>query len=331
MPRTHNPRRGSMAHYPRKRSRKETPTIKAWPEGGSEPKIQGFAGYKAGMTHAFVVDYRPTSTTSGQEVQIPVTVVEVPPMKVAGIRAYRNQPYGLKTVTEVWSDKLEKELIRRLPIPKKKEKPDLSNLDDIDMDEIRLIVHTNPKEINGLPKKAPDLMEVRIGGGTIPERIKYAKKLLGKDILFKDFNIDGAMVDIIAVSKGKGFQGVSKRFGSKLLTHKNSKHRRMIGTQGPWHPSFIMSTVPNSGQMGYHKRTEYTKRILKVGEDASEVNPKGGFLKYGKLNGSYVVIHGSIPGPTKRLIRFRDPVRKKGVSVKKPDLTFLSTSSNQGK
>ena len=91
-----------------------------------------------------------------------------------------------------------------------------------------------------------------------------------------------------------------------------------------------MNTVPNSGQMGYHKRTEYNKRILKVGDDASEVNPKGGFLHYGNLNNSYVVIHGTIPGPTKRLIRFRDPVRKKGISVEKPDLTFVSTSSMQG-
>jgi large subunit ribosomal protein L3 len=44
-----------------------------------------------------------------------------------------------------------------------------------------------------------------------------------------------------------------------------------------------------------------------------------------------VLLHGSIPGITKRLIRFRDPVRKGGVEVKTPEITFVSTSSKQGR
>lgn len=330
--RTHNPRRGSVAHSPRKRANRPHAVIKTWPEGGPEPKIQGFAGYKAGMTHAFVVDYRPTSTTSGQEVQIPVTVVEVPPLKAVGIRLYESDAYGMRTKTEVWTDKIDKDLHKSLSLPKKPSKPSLKGLEKEEVDEVRLIVHTLPASVKGIPKKAPEIMEIKIGGGTMEEQIKYAKGFLGKEIPFSEFQIEGAMVDIISVTKGKGFQGVNKRFGAKLLTHKNSKHRRMIGTQGPWHPAWIMSTVPNSGQMGYHNRTEYNKRILKIGKDPSEINPKGGFLHYGQIESNYVLIHGSIPGPTKRLIRFRDTVRSKGhVEVKTPDLTYVSTSSKQGK
>jgi large subunit ribosomal protein L3 len=332
MSKAHKPRRGSVAHSPRKRANRPFPTIKSWPEGGEEPKIQGFAGYKAGMTHAFVVDYRPTSTTSGQEVQIPVTVVEVPPLKVAGIRLYERDVYGMRTMKEVWTDKIDKDLIRRLPVPSKGDKPDMKGFDKLDPDEVRLIVHTIPRNVPGIPKKKPEVMEIRIGGGTVEERLKYAKGLLGKEIPFSEYQVEGAMVDIISVTKGKGFQGLNKRFGVKLLTHKNSKHRRMLGTQGPWHPSWIMSTVPNSGQMGYHNRTEYNKRILRVGKDPSEINPKGGFLHYGQIENNYVLIHGSIPGPTKRLVRFRDPVRLKGhVEVSTPDLTYVSTASKQGK
>ena len=121
MPDIHHPKRGSMGFSPRKRASSELPRFRSWPEREGEPKIQGFAGYKAGMTHAFMVDYRPTSTTSKQEVRVPVTVIEVPPMKVAAIRLYENTPYGLRTKGEVWSGKLEKELARRLPIPKKYE------------------------------------------------------------------------------------------------------------------------------------------------------------------------------------------------------------------
>ncbi len=89
MPKEHRPRHGSMGFSPRKRSESPVPHFSSWPEIETGPKLQGFAGYKAGMTHAFVVDYRPTSTTSGQEVQVPVTVIETPPMRVADARKER--------------------------------------------------------------------------------------------------------------------------------------------------------------------------------------------------------------------------------------------------
>ncbi len=34
---------------------------------------------------------------------------------------------------------------------------------------------------------------------------------------------EGDMIDTIAVTKGKGFQGHVKRWGVKLLSHKNSE------------------------------------------------------------------------------------------------------------
>jgi large subunit ribosomal protein L3 len=139
------------------------------------------------------------------------------------------------------------------------------------------------------------------------------------------------MIDIAAVTKGKGFQGAVKRWGVKLLSHKNSKHSRMIGTLGPKRPGYVRPTVPQSGQQGYHQRTEFNKRVLKIGDNGNEVTPKGGFLHYGEVSNPYVLIHGSIPGPAKRLIRLRDPIRKGGVDLKEaPNLTYVSTESKQG-
>ncbi len=328
MPKYHRPRRGSLAYSPRKRARSEVPHIKSWPEGGDKPKVQGFAGYKAGMTHVFVVDYRPTSTTSGKEVMVPVTVVETPPMKVCAVRAYRETPYGLQTLTEVWTDNLDKELERRIPMPKKFNQ----SWDKFDgCADVRILVYTQPRLVPSIPKKKPEIMEIRIGGGTIEERIEYAKSLLGKELNVKDVIKEGDMVDVVAVTKGKGFQGHVKRWGVKLLSHKNSKHRRMIGTCGSWHPSFIQPTVPQAGQMGYHQRTEFNKRILKIGENGEEITPAGGFPHYGVVRNQYVIIHGSIPGPVKRLVRFRDAIRYlKGVKVEKPEITYISTMSKQG-
>ncbi|MDR0509296.1 MAG: 50S ribosomal protein L3, partial [Candidatus Methanoplasma sp.] len=182
-----------------------------------------------------------------------------------------------------------------------------------------------------VPKKVPDLMELRVGGGKINERIAYAKGVLGKEIAVKDFVAEGALIDVIAVTKGKGFQGVTKRWGVKLLSHKNSKHRRGIGNLGPKRPGYVRSTVPASGQMGYHQRTEFNKKIIKVGADGEEINPKGGFINYGEVRNTYVLIHGSIPGPTKRLIRFRDATRApKKADLSAADVTYISTESKQG-
>ncbi len=329
MPKPHRPKKGSMGYSPRKRARSEVPHIKSWPDGDKKPKVQGFAGYKAGMTHVFVVDYRPSSTTSGKEVMIPVSVIEAPPLKVAGIRAYKETAYGLQTLTEIWADKLDPELSRRLPIKKVNKNPEFDKFKDAA--EIRILAYTQPRLVTSVPKKKPELIELRVGGGTIEERVDYAKSILGKELSVGNVINEGDMLDTISVTKGKGFQGHIKRWGVKLLTHKNSKHRRMIGTAGSWNPSWIQSTVPQAGQVGYHQRTEYNKRVLKIGDNGEEITPAGGFPHYGIVRNSYIILHGSVPGPSRRLIRLRDAVRyKRGVKVEKPEMTYISTMSKQG-
>ncbi len=331
MSKRHSPHRGSLAFIPSKRARSEIPHIKSWPPGGDKPKIMGFAGYKAGMTHVFIKDYRETSTTTGTEVREAVTVIETPPMKICAIRFYSGDHYGLKTVSEVWAKSLDTDLKKRIQLPRKYDaKSAWKKVKEADIEDVRVLMHTTPKLVTGVPKKVPDIMEQPIRGGTMEERIEYAKSILGKELKVHEFITAGKMVDVVAVTKGKGFQGVIKRRGVKLLTHKNSKHRRMIGTLGPWHPAFVMWQVPQAGQMGYHQRTEYNKRILKVGDSADEVTPQGGFLHYGIVKNDYIVIHGSVPGPTKRLIRFREPVRFLRDSVDTVEITYLSRESNQG-
>ena len=327
------PRRGSIAYSPRKRASSQLARISSWPAVEGSPRLLGFAGYKAGMTHAMLIDFRAESTTSGQEVQVPVTVLEVPPLKVAAVRLYKETPYGLKTVTEQWADKLESNLARRTPIPKKpkeKESP-LIGITETDFDDVRLIVHTQPYKVTGVPSKSPELMEIGLGGGTLVERLQYAKSLLGKEVKVGDFTKEGSMVDVVSITKAKGFQGVTKRWGPKLNPHKNSKHRRMIGTLGPKRPGYVRWTVPQAGQIGFHQRTEHNKRILKIGQNGADVTPKGGFLHYGMVRNDYIVLHGTVPGITKRVVRLREPVRLSGTVLKEPpQISYLSLESKQG-
>ncbi|MEM3851826.1 MAG: 50S ribosomal protein L3 [Methanomassiliicoccales archaeon] len=332
MPNKRRSRRGSMGFSPRKRARRPVPKLDSWPEAGESPKLLGFAGYKAGMTHALLVDYRPTSTTSGQEVQVPVTVIETPPLRVAAVRAYEEEVYGLRTSAELWAERLEPALSRKIKHPPEQDfKRKAEEFKKLQCDEVSVLVHTQPSLISGVPKKKPEVMEIRVGGGTMEKRIDFAISLLGKEIGIKDYVKDGDVVDVIAVTKGKGFQGHVKRWGVKLLSHKNSKHRRMIGTLGPRRPGYIWPTVPQAGQMGFHQRTELNKRVLKVGDKGEEITPAGGFVNYGVVRGQYVLLHGTVPGPAKRLIRLRDPIRPRLVKLKEaPTLTYVSTASKQG-
>ena len=324
-----------MAFSPRKRARSETPHISSWAAvEGDDPKILGFAGYKVGMSHIMAVDYRKKSTTAGQEIRMPVTIVEIPPMKVIGARGYIQDTYGLRTLTEAWEKKIDKDLERTLPIPKgHNAKEAWKKMSDNDLEEIRLLVHTQPRMVTGIPKKRPEIMEMAVGGGSLDAQIQFAKEMMGKEFTMSDFTQDGEMLDAIAVTTGYGFQGHVKRWGVKLLTHKNSKHRRMIGNLGPFSPGYVVSTVPQAGQTGYHQRTEYNKRLLKIGDNPDEINPKGGFLNYGLIRGNYALLHGSLPGPSKRLIRFRKAVRfhgKKTDSIVAPEITMISQESQQG-
>ncbi len=282
------------------------------------------------MTHAFIVDKRAKATTSGMEVQVPVTVLEVPPMKVAAVRFYENTIYGLKTAGEVWAKDLDPLLDKRLNVPKSHDEASFAKYDGVDVDDVRVIAYTQPKMVKGVPKKVPDVMELRIGGGTIDERKEFAKGLLGKDVTINDFATEGTLIDVVAVTKGKGFQGVTKRWGVKLLSHKNSKHRRGIANLGPKRPGYVRSTVPGSGQMGYHQRTEFNKQLMKIGAEGSEITPKGGFVNYGDVVNTYVLVHGSVPGPTKRLVRLRDATRAPKNVNDVTDITYVSTASKQG-
>ena len=284
------------------------------------------------MTHAFIVDYRKRSTTAGQEVAVPVTVVEVPPIKVLAARLYQSGPYGRCVVAEVWGEGADGHVDGRLPEHPPSPPEARERFLSAEGDEVRVILHTQPHLISGVPSKTPDIFEVRVAGEKLSERRTYAIGLLGKEVPAEQFAKEGEFLDLIGVTKGKGFQGHIKRWGVKLQPHKNSKHRRMIGTLGPHNPSFVTYRIPQAGQTGYHRRTVYNLRVLKVVRDprSDPVTPLGGFLHYGEVRSACLLFHGSLPGPAKRLLRFRLPIRSQVTAVEKVDLRYLSVHSKQG-
>jgi large subunit ribosomal protein L3 len=251
-----------------------------------------------------------------------------------GIRTYTKTPYGLKHLTEAWMKDPPVELNRALVLPEHFETDEMLKKIDKTIDKataIRVITATQPKQTS-LAKKKPDITEIQIGGATILQQLEYAKTLLGKTVTAEEVFKEGQHIDIAAVTTGKGFQGPVKRWGVSILQHKGRKTKRGIATLGPWNPHHVMYSVPRAGQMGYHQRTEYNKRLLKIGKDGKEITVRGGYIRYGLLKGPYILIEGSIPGTEKRPIRLRYPARSPKESAEAPpQITYTSLESPQGK
>jgi large subunit ribosomal protein L3 len=278
------------------------------------------------------------SPREGMEETVPVTLVETPPLRAVALRAYEETAYGLQPTTEVWTDDLYEELDRTLDVPQDDDfEDDADELREAveagEVDDLRAITHTVPAGLSNVPKKKPDVMETRVGGGSLTERADYALELLedGGEHRMQDLFRPGEYLDVSGVTKGKGTQGPVKRWGVQKRKGKHSRQgwRRRIGNLGPWNPSRVRSTVPQQGQTGYHQRTELNKRLIDLGEK-SEATPEGGFVNYGEVDGDYAMVKGSIPGPDQRLVRFRSAIRPADQPRLDPEVRHVSTASNQG-
>jgi len=313
------------------------PRFNTWPDDDGQPGLQGFAGYKAGMTHVVMINDEPNSPREGMEETVPVTVVETPPMRAVAVRAYEDTPYGMRPLTEVWTDEFHPELDRTLDLPEDGTAAGADELqdalDDGRLADVRVITHTVPSDVESVPKKKPDVMETRVGGGSLQERVDFAQELVddGGEHAMTDVFRAGEYMDVSGVTKGKGTQGPVKRWGVQKRKGKHARQgwRRRIGNLGPWNPSRVRSTVPQQGQMGYHQRTELNKRLVDLG-DGDDPTVDGGFINYGEVDGPYALVKGSLPGPDKRLLRFRPAVRPNDQPRLDPEVRYVSTESNQG-
>ncbi len=339
MPKKSRPHTGSKGFYPRKRAAKETPSFGSFPQIKSDAvKPLNFFGYKAGMLHVMGKDSYNKSPSYGQEIVVPCTVVECPPVKVFAVRAYGNSPFGKKTLIEVSVEKPEKHLLRKIvsfkqkKSKKKKEAKqhkvfaDLEKLKD-KIVEVRLLVHTQPYLL-GFGKKKPEIAEVALSG-TVEKQLAFARDKLGKDLHLQDVFAEKQFIDVKAVTRGRGMEGVIQRHNVKKQRRK-AKTERVVGSIGPWHPPTVMWTVARPGQFGYQTRTEYSKRILMIGN--KDLNPKAGFSNFGLVKNDAVVLAGSVPGVSKRCIALRTATRPMPEHrVDLAEISFVSTHEEAGK
>lgn len=119
---------------------------------------------------------------------------------------------------------------------------------------------------------------------------KQVGDLLGLDLLE-----NATFVDVIGVSKGKGYQGVMRRHGfhGGRKTHGSKFHRENGSTGMAAFPSRVIKGTKMPGRMGHARTTVLNLRLVRV--DAE----KGAIL-----------VKGAVPGPTDAYLFVRQAVKK---------------------
>ncbi|KAF3700229.1 60S ribosomal protein L3-like [Channa argus] len=369
----HAPRHGHMGFLPHKRSKKQRGRVRKWPKDDpSQPvHLTAFLGYKAGMTHTLREMHRTGLKQSKREEVEAVTIIDTPPVIVCGIIGYIQTVRGLRALKTIFAEHLSDECKRRFykNWHKSKKKAfskytkkwqDEAGKKQLDKDfalmkkycsVIRVVVHSQMHLLPIKQKKA-HIMEVQLNGGSISDKVDWAKEHLEKAVPISAVFYQDEMIDVIGVTKGHGFKGVISRWHTKKLPRKTHKGLRKVACIGAWHPARVGFTIARAGQKGYHHRTELNKKIYRVGRgvhiqdgkvirnnastnyDTSQksITPLGGFPHYGEVNNDFVMVKGCVVGPKKRVLTLRKSllVHTSRKSKETIELKFIDTTSKFG-
>lgn len=202
---------------------------------------------------------------------IPVTVVEVEPNVVTQIKTVETD--GYEAIQLGFDTKREK-------LSNKAEKGHLAK------------ANTAPKRF---------LKEIR--------GVDVSKYQLGQELDCQVFE-EGEMVDVSGISKGKGFQGVIKRYNqSRGPMGHGSQYHRGVGSLGTMRPMRVFKGKKLPGHMGHVSVTMQNLEVVVVMKDEN-----------------VILIKGNVPGPKKSLVIIKSAVKKPNV---KNDKIELATYANE--
>jgi len=183
-----------------------------------------------------------------------------------------------------------------------------------------------------------------VNGGSTAQKVGFALNLFEKQINVDSVFEESEQIDLIGISKGHGYEGVTARWGTTRLPRKTHKGLRKVACIGAWHPSRVQWSVPRAGQYGCYHRTEINKKIYRLGKagtntgttatdlNEKKINPMGGFPHYGIVKEDFLMIKGGVIGTRKRVITLRKTLipQTSRSALEKISLKFIDTSSKFG-
>ena len=187
---------------------------------------------------------------------IPVTVVQVPPCRVVQIKTQDRDGYSALQVTQ------------GTVAVKNLNQPQLGHFDKAGVEPGKQLIELRVENTDGYE--------------------------IGQEIAVDVFN-EGDIVDVSAVSKGKGFAGVMKRhgFAGQRASHGAHKVHRKPGAIGQCAtPSRVFQGKKMPGRMGSQKTTIMNLKVVRS-----------------DLEGETILIKGSVPGPRGATVVIRNAVK----------------------
>ena len=188
---------------------------------------------------------------------VPVTVVEVEPNVISQIKTKENDGYDAIQLAAV-----EKKETRA-------NKPEIGHL----------------KKANATPKRF--LRELR--------GVDVSAYSLGQEIKADVFEV-GEVVDVTGTSKGKGTQGVIKRWNQSRgpMSH-GSQYHRGVGSMGTLLPMRVLPGKKLPGQMGGEQVTVQNLEVIQI-----------------DLENNCLLIKGNVPGPKNSLVFVKSSIKNEG-------------------
>jgi len=192
---------------------------------------------------------------------VPVTVLRVEPARIVQVKTTERDGYTALQVTYGFRD------------AKKLSKPEAGHFAKAGVDAGRRLVELRLDSVDGFE---------------VGQEIKV------------DTLLQGELVDVTAVSKGKGFAGTMKRhnFKGQGASHGNHKAHRVPGAIGSCsYPGRVFKGLKMSGHMGHEQVTTLNLEVV-------EADPERNLL----------LVRGSVPGPNGGVVIVRNAVKAKGKS-----------------
>jgi len=181
----------------------------------------------------------------------------------------------------------------------------------------------------GLVEERPARVRKPLAGhykkaGVPPTRVRREVKVAkgaespkaGDQVLVNAVFTNGDRVDVIGLSRGKGFQGVVRRhhFRGGAATHGSMFHRAPGSIGASSYPSRVVKGMRAGGRMG---GDQVTTRNLKVVAVDAENN--------------LLIVHGAVPGAPGNYVVVRKAIAKKPEPQKQAEKPGKTTIAKKGK
>ncbi|MDY5682916.1 MAG: 50S ribosomal protein L3 [Treponema sp.] len=159
--------------------------------------------------------------------------------------------------------------------------------------EPNVVVSTRTKENNGYEAVVLGLGDVKVSKVNKAYAGQFSENVTPKRILkeFRDFDnevkvgdqiglelFEGVrFLDVTATSKGKGFQGVMKRWGfhGGRATHGSKFHREAGGTGMCTTPGHTFKNIKMPGRMGFERVTVQNLKVVKIDPELNVILVRG--------------------------------------------------------